>query len=124
MTTVNKPKHNLEANLLDNLVGVNRTVKPGSLLYEKYFSYAGSCLSLMLRVFLVYMSSRLSLDSFMLNLVARPLFDEEIWVRDFVILGLGFYRFNPVMSSLFSIDFSFMYQVQFSSVPITATLLL
>ena len=62
----------------------------------------------------------------MLNLVPRPLFDEEIWVRDFVMLGLGFYRFNPVMSSLFSIDFSFMYHssVQFSSVPITATLLL
>ena len=54
---------------------------------------------------------------FMLNLVPRPLFDEEIWVRDFVMLGLGFYRFNPVMSSLFSIDFSFMYHssVQFSS---------
>ena len=53
----------------------------------------------------------------MLNLVPRPLFDEEIWVRDFVMLGLGFYRFNLVMSSLFSIDFSFMYHssVQFLS---------
>ena len=71
----------------------------------------------MLRVFLLHMSSRLSLDFFVLNLVARPLFDEEIWVRDFVMLGLGFYRFNPVMSNLFSIDFSFMYysSVQFSS---------
>ena len=74
----------------------------------------------------MHMSSRLSLDFFVLNLVARPLFDEEIWVRDFVMLGLGFYRFNPVMSSLFSIDFSFMNHrsVQFSSVSITATLLL
>ena len=45
----------------------------------------------------------------MLNLVPRPPFDEEIWVRDFVMLGLGSYRFNPVMSNLFSIDFSAMY---------------
>ena len=61
----------------------------------------------------------------MLNLVPRPLFDEEIWVRDFVMLGLGFYRFNPVMSSLFSIDFSFMYHssVQFSSVQFLSQLL-
>ena len=65
----------------------------------------------------MYMSSRFSLDFVMLNFVPRPPFDEEICVRDFVMLGLGFYRFNPVMSSLFSIDFSFMYHssVQFSS---------
>ena len=69
----------------------------------------------MLRVVHVHMSSRFSLDFFILNLVPRPLFDEEIWVRYFVMLGLGFYRFNPVMSSLFSIDFYFMYHssVQF-----------
>ena len=63
----------------------------------------------MLRVVLVRMSSRFSLDIFMLDLVPRPPFDEEIWVRDFVMLGLGSYRFNSVMSNLFSIDFSFMY---------------
>ena len=50
----------------------------------------------------------------MLNLVPRPPFDEEIWVRDFVmlglmLLGLGSYRFNSVMSNLFSIEFSAMY---------------
>ena len=55
----------------------------------------------MLRVVLVHMSSRFLLDFFILNLVPRPLFDEEIWVRYFVMLGLGFYRFDPVMSSLF-----------------------
>ena len=56
----------------------------------------------MLRVVLVRMSSRFSLDVFMLNLVHRPPFDEEM-------LGLGSYRFNSVMSNLFSIDFSAMY---------------
>ena len=43
----------------------------------------------MLRVVLVHMSSRLSLDFVKLNLVSRPLLDEEIWVRDFVMLRLG-----------------------------------
>ena len=75
----------------------------------------------MLRVFLVHMSSRLSLDFFVLNLVARPLFDEEIWVRDFVMLGLGFYRFNPVMSNL---SYRFFFHVlQFSSVQFLSQLL-
>ena len=41
------------------------------------------------RVVLVHMSSRFSLDFVILNLVPRPLLDEEIWVRDFVMLGLG-----------------------------------
>ena len=43
----------------------------------------------MLRVVLVHMSSRLSLDFVKLNLVSRPLLDEEIWVQDFVMLRLG-----------------------------------
>ena len=58
----------------------------------------------MLRVVLVHMSSRFSLDFFMLNLVPRPLFDEEICVRDFVKLGLGFYRFNTLQIKSFSAD--------------------
>ena len=43
----------------------------------------------MLTVVLVHMSSRFSLDFVKLNLVFRPLLDEEIWVRDFVMLRLG-----------------------------------
>ena len=93
MTTVNKPKHNLDANLLDNLVSVNGTEQLSlvhlSGRYDKYLSYGGSCLTIMLRVVLVHMSSRLSLDFVKLNLVSRPLLDEDIWVRDFVMLRLG-----------------------------------
>ena len=47
----------------------------------------------MLRVVHVHMSSRFSLDFVMLNLVPRPVLDEKIWVRSFVMLGLGSYRF-------------------------------
>ena len=41
----------------------------------------------MLRVVLVHTSSRFSLDFVVLNLVPRPPFDEEIRVRDFVMLA-------------------------------------
>ena len=58
----------------------------------------------MLRVVLVHMSSRFSLGFFMLNLVPRPAFDEEIAVQDFVMLGLGSYRFNFVICQTYSLS--------------------
>ena len=45
----------------------------------------------------------------MLNLVPRPVLDEEIWVRGFVMLALGSYSFNPVIPNLFSVGFSVIY---------------
>ena len=62
----------------------------------------------MLRVVLVHTSSRFSLDFVVLNLVPRPPFDEEIRVRDFVMLACSLSAIFSVMYTCCCVQLSFL----------------